>query len=138
MESKPQIKVETAIAVDLPKAWNCLTSPEHIIHWNFASDDWHCPEAENDLRPGGKFRYAMAAKDGSARFDFEGTYDRVSHLQEFHYTLGDGRQVAVELWEKDGLTHVRETFEAETVHSLELQQAGWQAILENFRRYVEG
>ena len=135
METK--ITVEAAVRAPVEKVWELWTSPGHIIKWNNASDDWHTPRAENDLRTGGKFLSRMEAKDGSIGFDFEGIYDEVKANNLIRYTLNDGRKVNV-VFESNGMeTKVTETFEAEDTNSLELQRNGWQAILDNFRNYAE-
>ena len=132
-----QITVQARIAADLERVWEFWTQPEHIVNWNFASDEWHCPAAENDLRTGGKFNYRMASRDGQMGFDFEGTYDEVIHQEKIIYSMPDARKVLI-TFEKDG-DHVivTETFDAENTHSAEMQKAGWQAILDNFKKLTE-
>jgi uncharacterized protein YndB with AHSA1/START domain len=134
---KNEITVQVVVNAPIDKVWSCFTEPNHIMNWNNASDDWHTPKAENDLRPGGAFDYRMEAKDGSFGFDFEGKYDEVAVSELIAYTIGDGRKVRVIFKEEAGQTHVVETFEAEAVNSLEKQRSGWQAILDNFKKYVE-
>lgn len=136
-EGKTTIVVEATVAAPLEKVWERWTQPEHVVHWNNASDDWHTPRAENDLRPGGTFNYRMEARDGSFGFDFNGTYDNVEKHQRIEYTMGDDRKVQVTFSSTDAGTFVMETFEAENTHSVEMQQQGWQAILNNFKKYVE-
>ncbi|MBI5915620.1 MAG: VOC family protein [Bacteroidetes bacterium] len=136
-DSKTIVTIETTVAAPIEKVWDCWTQPEHVVHWNHASDDWHSPHAENDLRTGGSFNYRMEAKDGSFGFDFGGTYDQVVENQRIEYTIGDGRKVQVSFSETDGGTHVMETFEAENMNSHEMQRGGWQAILDNFKKHVE-
>lgn len=135
--SANKITVQATVAVPAARAWLYFTQPQHVIHWNFASPDWHCPKAENDLQAGGKFSYHMAAKDGSFGFDFEGTYDEVIPEKKIVYTMSDGRQTMVTFETFGNQTTVTETFDAETENSLELQQNGWQAILNNFKSYTE-
>ncbi len=132
------ITVETTVNVPLEKVWNFWTSPEHIIQWNNASDDWHTTRAENVLRTGGKFLSRMEAKDGSAGFDFDGVYDEVKPNQLIAYTIGDGRKVRITFTGMGNTTKVVETFEAESENSIEMQRGGWQAILDNFKKYTEG
>lgn len=133
-----EITVSTIVNAPLERAWAAWTQPEHITQWNFASDDWHCPSAENELRVGGTFSSRMAAKDGSAEFDFQGTYTDVRHLERIDSELGDGRKVVVNFEAvSSDQTRVTETFEAEGTHSLEMQRDGWQAILESFKRHAE-
>ncbi|RYG41928.1 MAG: activator of HSP90 ATPase [Chitinophagaceae bacterium] len=131
------ITVSTTVNASLDTAWSFWTSPEHITNWNFASQDWHCPKAENDLRTGGTFSSTMAAKDGSMSFDFGGVYDEVIDLQKISYILGDGRQVTVLFEFSDGQTTITETFDPENQNPTEMQRSGWQAILDNFKLYVE-
>ena len=133
-----KITVETTIQAPVEKVWKYWTQPEHIINWSFASDDWHTPAAENDLREGGKFSSTMAAKDGSMSFDFGGVYTKVDEHKVIEYTLDDGRTVAITFSAEGGVTKIVETFEAETENAVEFQQAGWQAILNNFKKYTEG
>ncbi len=134
---KTQITVATTINAPVEKVWNLWTSPEAIIKWNNASDDWHTPKAENDLRVGGRFVYRMEAKDGSMGFDFGAAYDEVKTNELIAYTLGDGRKVTVTFTGSGNETTVTEIFDAEGTHSVEMQQTGWQAILDNFKKYVE-
>ncbi len=131
------ITVTTKVKGTINEVWDCWTNPEHIIHWNFASDDWHCPQAKNDLRVDGKFSYTMAAKDGSMSFDLEGTYIVVIIHQKIELTLADNRKVNVTFNKDDDHIIIVETFEPENVHSLEHQQYGWQCILDNFKKYTE-
>ncbi len=131
------ITVTTIVKGTISKVWDCWTNPEHIIHWNFASDDWHCPSAKNDLRVDGKFSYTMAAKDGSMSFDLEGTYTAVITHQKIEFTLADARKVNVAFNQNTDYIEIVETFEPEHVHSHEQQQFGWQCILDNFKKYTE-
>ncbi|MFA7285107.1 MAG: SRPBCC domain-containing protein [Candidatus Absconditabacterales bacterium] len=141
------ITVTTIIDKPIADVRNAWTQPEHITQWNFASDDWCCPTATNDVTEGGVFVWRMEAKDGSFGFDFTGQYDVVEPMSKLAYTMGEfkdyfvpaGRKAQV-LFEKigDNQTQVTEVFDAEEVHSLEMQQAGRQAILDNFKKHVEG
>lgn len=135
--SKPAITVETTVNAPIEKVWKVWNAPEHITKWATATDEWHTPRAENDLRVGGKFLSRMEAKDGSAGFDFVGTYDEVKQHQIIAYTMSDGRKVKVTFASTGTLVKIVETFEAETENSLELQREGWQAILNNFKKHVE-
>lgn len=131
------LQIQTEIQASLQEVWNCFTQPAHIIHWNFASDDWHCPNASNDLRVDGKFSYTMASKDGQYTFDFLGTYKQVNPMEFINYLLADGREVQVRFELKEGNVLVTEEFEPESQNPLEMQQQGWQAILNNFKKYTE-
>jgi uncharacterized protein YndB with AHSA1/START domain len=132
-----KITVKTTVHAPVEKVWEYWTEPEHITKWNNASDDWHTPLAENDLTVGGKFLTRMEAKDGSFGFDFAGVYDEVKLNEVIAYTLGDGRKVNITFKGQGNETEVIETFDAETTNPIEMQQAGWQAILDNFKKYVE-
>jgi uncharacterized protein YndB with AHSA1/START domain len=132
-----KITVETLVAAPIEKVWECWTEPWHIVKWNNASDDWHSPTAENDLRVGGKFKTRMESKDGAAGFDFEGTYTAVEENSKIEYALGDGRAVSVTFAPEGDGVRVTETFDPEHENPIEMQRGGWQAILESFRRYVE-
>jgi len=136
MESS-KIIVETTIHAPIEKIWICFTTPAHIMQWNSASSDWHTPKAENNLVVGGRFNYTMAAKDGSFSFDFLGVYDEIILHKRIAYTLGDGRKVTVDFKNMDQQTLITETFEAESQNDPARQKAGWQAILDNFKRYVQ-
>ena len=132
------ITVETNVHAPIEKVWDYFTNSKHIVQWNNASDDWHTPRAENDLRTGGNFLYRMEAKDGSFGFDFGGTYTSVEEHKYIEYTIGDGRKVKVSFNAvSNNQTHITENFEAENTHSLEMQRGGWQNILDNFKRYTE-
>ena len=137
MEIKNTITIETTVKAPVEKVWKTWTSPEDIIKWNNASDDWHTTKSENDLRAGGKFLARMEAKDGSAGFDFGGIYDEVKTNELIEYTIGDGRKVKVIFSANGDQTKVTETFETENMHSSEMQRTGWQAILDNFKKYTE-
>ena len=131
------ITVETLITAPIEKIWNYWTEPTHIKYWNFASDDWCAPRATNNLIAGGKFSFRMEAKDGSFGFDLEGVYDLVDIHKRIEYTLADGRKVKIEFTTQKGRCKVIESFEAESENSKELQRSGWQAILNNFKKYTE-
>lgn len=131
------ITVEATINASVEKVWKCWTDPSSITQWCQASEDWHAPSAENDLRTGGKFKTTMAAKDGSTSFDFEGIYSVVRPYSLIEYTLNDGRNVKIIFSPEGGGTRVTESFEAESIHPSEMQRAGWQAILNNFKKYTE-
>jgi uncharacterized protein YndB with AHSA1/START domain len=139
METKEKtvITVQDTINAPVAKVWEYWTKPAHIIKWNNASDDWHTPRAENDLRAGGSFVSRMEAKDGSIGFDFVGVYDEVRENEYIEYTIGDGRKVKVNFAGKGNTTEVVESFEAENTHSIEMQRGGWQAILDCFKKYTE-
>lgn len=137
-ENPVVLTVTTAVNASAEKTWGHFTQPEHIMQWNNASDDWHCPAASSDLRPGGNFSYTMAAKDGSFSFDFGGVFDEVKPFQKLTYTIADGRKVEVTFLEENGSCTVTEKFEAESMNSYDLQIGGWQAILNNFKKQVEG
>jgi len=139
METSNQTKVtvETVIQAPVEKVWTYWTEPVHITKWNQASEDWHAPRAENDLRVGGSFTTRMEAKDGSMGFDFGGVYDVVKRHEAIGYTMDDGRRVDIAFVAEGNATKVIETFDAESTHSVEMQQAGWQAILNNFKQYTE-
>ncbi|QQS30998.1 MAG: SRPBCC family protein [Sphingobacteriales bacterium] len=134
---KTVIKVTAFVKAPIEKVWLIWTSPEHILHWNAASEDWHTTVAENNLEIGGKYNYRMEAKDGSHGFDFSGTYTNVKLHQVIEYVLDDGREVSVIFESADGGINITETFEAENTFPVELQQAGWQAILNKFKSYTE-
>ena len=131
------VTVETNVGLPVQKVWELWSLPEHITKWNSASDDWHTPRAENDLRTGGKFTARMEAKDGSFGFDFGGVYDEVVDLQLIRYTMGDGRKVEVRFAEKNGNTSVVERFDPEQTNPVDMQRTGWQSILDNFKKYAE-
>lgn len=132
-----KITIETLVKADLNTVWAAWNNPDDIKQWNAASDDWHTTQSTVDLREGGKFSSRMEAKDGSAGFDFEGTYTRIVAQKILEYRLGDGRDVKVEFAEGADGVLVREAFETESQMDREHQRQGWQAILDNFARHVE-
>ncbi|MDO9554764.1 SRPBCC family protein [Rhodonellum sp.] len=132
-----RILIQATILADRQKVWDYYTLPEHITKWNFATDDWQCPMASNDMRVGGKYSARMEAKDGSFGFDFEGIYDEIKIGEKFTYTLGDGRKVTVAFQDLGDTTDVTINFDPESENSIDLQREGWQAILNNFKKYVE-
>ena len=131
------ITIDAHIINSMEKVWNFYTEPKHIVNWNFASYDRHCPEASNDLREGGTYFARMEAKDGSFGFDFTAIYDVVSLHDKLSYTLEDGRKVITLFSVEDGGIKVTTSFEAEDQNPLDMQKAGWQAILNNFKSYTE-
>ena len=133
-----KITISANVTANPEKVWQYWTQPKHIVNWNFASDDWHCPKSENDLRPGGKMNTRMEAKDGSFGFDFEAVYDEVIDRKKISYTMGDGRRAITVFEDLGNKTQITTTFDAEGTHPLEMQKNGWQAILDNFRKYTEG
>lgn len=140
METKEKINVTVESTVNAPveRVWNIWTEPKHVLNWNNASPDWHTPRAENDLRVGGSFLSRMEARDGSAGFDFEGTYTKVETNRVIEYVMPDDRRVRIVFNPKGKQTVVTESFDAETENSVEMQKGGWQSILDNFKNYVEG
>jgi uncharacterized protein YndB with AHSA1/START domain len=137
-QEKTVITVENTINAPVQKVWDYWTKPEHVTKWNHASDDWHSPWVKADLREGGTFTARMEAKDGSMGFDFGGVYDVLRQNEYIEYTIGDGRKVKVNFTPAGNQTKVTESFEAEDTHSIDLQRGGWQAILDNFKKYTEG
>lgn len=135
--AKAAITVEAIVKAPVSKVWAYWNDPQRITKWAFASDDWHAPHAENDLRPDGKFKTTMAAKDGSFSFDFEGVYTNVAEHQTIEYTIADGRKVTIWFIANGNETKVVETFEPESINPVEMQRGGWQAILNNFKTYTE-
>lgn len=132
-----KITIRATVLADKQKAWDYYTQAGHITKWNFANDDWQCPSASNDMQIGGKYFARMEAKDGSYGFDFEATYNEIVNYEKFVYTMTDGRQVSVNFESLGHQTIVTLTFDAETENSLEMQRNGWQAILDNYKRYIE-
>lgn len=134
-----QVKVEAIVNEPIEKVWDAYNKPEHITHWAFASDDWAAPRAEVDLRAGGRFLTRMEAKDGSAGFDFTGTYDEVVPMKKIAYTMDgdDKRTVVVDFEEMGNSTAISVLFDPENENPLEMQRAGWQGILDNFKKYTE-
>jgi len=139
MESteKKVISVQTRVNAPINKVWQYWISPEAILRWNMASDDWHTTYAKNDVRNGGKFNIRMEARDGSTGFDFYGVYENVIAQKQIIYKLGDGRKVQITFSPKKGKTEIVEVFEAEKTNPIQLQRDGWQAILDNFKKYTE-
>jgi len=132
-----QITVETVINEPVEKVWEYYNAPQHIRKWNHASADWHCPRASNDLRVNGTFTFRMEEKVGGEGFDFSGKYDAVELHEKIAYTMEDGRKVLISFEPLGNSTHMKIAFDPETQNTIELQQSGWQAILENFKTYVE-
>lgn len=132
-----QITIETTVAAPIEEVWRAWTTPEDIMQWNAASDDWHTTASTVDLRVGGAFSSRMEAKDGSFGFDFAGTYTNIIPHRLIEMEFG-GRRALVEFVPQDDKVVVRETFDAEDTHSIDQQREGWQAILDRFARHVEG
>ena len=131
------ITIEATTNAPVNDVWKYWTEPTHIKNWSFATDEWHCPHAENDLRVGGKFTTRMEAKDDSFGFDFSGTYTEVKPNKLISYTMSDGRKVDTEFSEQGDTTKIEQTFDAETENAIEMQKNGWQAILNSFKNYTD-
>ncbi len=131
------VTIKTTVNAPVEKVWKHWTSPEDVMQWNNASDDWHTTHSENDLRSGGSFLSRMESKDGQFGFDFGGTYEEVLDNERIVYVMSDGRKVDVRFEANANETHIIETFDAETENSIEMQRDGWQAILDNFKKYTE-
>lgn len=131
------ITVSTILKAPIYKVWEFWNQPSHIKNWYFASSDWYVPGVENSLEIGGGFKITMAAKDKSAIFDFEGTYLQIIDFKTINYTIADGRLVEIDFLEHQNFVTITQHFEPENENPLEMQQAGWQSILENFKQYVE-
>ena len=132
-----KITIPTLVAAPIERAWMVYTKPEYVTQWNHASEDWHCPRAENDLRVGGKFNYRMEAKDGSVGFDFEGTYTDVALYERIAYVMSDGRKVETLFREENGMTRVMVAFDPENENPIEMQRSGWQSILDGYTKYAK-
>lgn len=132
-----RIEISTIIDAPIEKVWKFWTTTEHIKNWNNASPDWHTPHAENDLRENGTFNFRMEAKDQSFGFDFSGKYTKIVDLKEIAYSLGDQRKVEILFNSKGNQTEIIENFEAENTNPIDMQRKGWQAILDNFKKYTE-
>lgn len=137
MNNLNPITISATVNATPEKVWQYWNLPEHVTQWNQATPDWHCPKASSDLRVGGKFSATMAAKDGSFSFDFEGTYTEVIPNQLLRYTMPDGRKVEVKFAGEGNATVITETFDPETQNPIEMQEAGWQMILNSFKNYAE-
>ncbi len=131
-----KITVDALVDADKKKVWKYYNDPLHILKWNFADPSWHCPSAENDMRVGGMYKARMEARDGSFGFDMEATYSEVSEGESFTYEFG-GREATVGFKDVNGQTKVTVSFDPETENPIDMQKAGWQAILNNFKQYTE-
>lgn len=134
--TQEKITIKVTVLAGKQKVWDYYTKPEHITKWNFADPSWHCPTATNDMKVGGRYIARMEAKDGSFGFDFDAVYTEINEGQNFTYEFG-GRFATVDFKETDGQTEVTITFDPETENSIDLQRQGWQAILDNFKKYTE-
>ena len=137
MDSRKKIMVQCITSAPVEKVWKYFSEPKHIVNWNFASDDWYCPQAENDLTTGGTFNYVMAEKNGTKQFEFKGTFTDIIPDKLIKYTIEDGREVTVVFSKQGYETEIILTFEAENNNTMDDQQSGWQAILNNFKAYCE-
>ena len=134
---KQFITVKTFINAPMEKVWRLWTEPQHIIRWNQPSADWHTTHVENDAVTGGKFLYAMRAKDGSDGFDFKGVYDEVIHSEKISYTLSDRRETTTLFAATGNGVTITEIFEPEKKTPLDVQEQFCASVLETFKRYVE-
>jgi uncharacterized protein YndB with AHSA1/START domain len=135
--NKTVIKVQTTVNAPIGVVWRKFTDPSEIKGWYFAHESWHTPKAVNDLNVGGKFLFRMEAKDGSFGFDFEGIYDEISQNEYIEYHIIDGRKVKINFTVQGSTTIIEESFEAESINPVDQQKQGWQAILDNFKKYTE-
>ncbi|WPY98535.1 SRPBCC domain-containing protein [Christiangramia sp. OXR-203] len=137
MASEGKIEIESKINAELDRVWEYWTKPEHITKWNKASKDWLCPNAENDLKEGGKFKYRMESEDGKVGFDFAGTYKEVREKEKLTYELEDGRNAEVTFSEEDGNVMIKEILDTEDDNPVDQQEQGWKSILQSFKAYTE-
>lgn len=135
--NKSPITIQTIVTAPISEVWDAWNDPERIKQWAFASDDWEATSAENDLRIGGELKVAMAAKDGSFGFDFGGIYTNIEEFSNIEFDMTDGRHVKTQFIESPEGVKIIESFDAESENSEDIQRAGWQAILDNFKKYVE-
>lgn len=133
-----KVKVEVEVSQTIDRVWQFWVEPSHIKKWNFAAESWECPEASNNLEVNGRFKVRMSAKDKSSGFDFEGTYTNIEKFKLIEYKMDDGREVRIEFEDLGSFVRVSEFFDPETVNSIDIQKQGWQAILDNFKKYCEG
>lgn len=136
-KEKTNITIEATVNAPVEKVWKIWNNPEDITKWSTPSPEWHTPRAEHELKAGGKFNFRMEARDGSFGFDFGGVYNVVKPNEQLDYTIGDGRKVFTTFSSQGKQTHIRQTFEAETINPVEMQRGGWQAILNSFKNYAE-
>lgn len=134
---KQQIEIERTVNKDVESVWSFYNQVQHIMKWNFTNNDWCCPKASNDLRVNGKLNSRMEAKDGSFGFDFKATYNKIDELKQLIYNISDGRMINIYFEDLGNTTKVKINFEAENSNSIEMQKGGWEAILNNFKKYVE-
>jgi len=132
-----KISVSATINADVKKVWDYYTKPEHVTKWNYADPSWQCPSASNDMRVGGKYSARMETKDGSFGFEFEAIYNEIAEGKSFTYTMPDSREVNVSFDGDGDNTAINVTFDAENQNPVEMQKNGWQAILDNFKKYTE-
>jgi uncharacterized protein YndB with AHSA1/START domain len=137
MTEKNFITVTVILKTTLEKAWEFFTNPAHVVKWYFASNDWHAPSSTNDLIVGGKFSTRMESKDGSMGFNFSGTYTEVELNKLLKIVLDDERLMNVNFTAEDEIVTIMEQFEPEYENDIDLQKNGWQAILNNFKKYIE-
>jgi uncharacterized protein YndB with AHSA1/START domain len=137
MNDDDPITIQTIVDAPVKTVWEYWTKPEHITGWAFASDDWEAPSAENDLREDGTFKTVMAAKDGSAGFDFAGIYTLIVDQKRIEYELDDGRQIRIAFKETPEGVRITETFDPENENPIDMQRSGWQSMLDNFKKYIE-
>jgi uncharacterized protein YndB with AHSA1/START domain len=137
-QTNQMITVSTNVHAPVAKVWRCWTDCSHITHWNFASDDWNCPKAAHDFREGGRFAYTMSADDESFSFDYSGQFTSIIPLEKIALLLDDGRKVEISFEKIGDETQVIESFDPEHENPMDMQRAGWQAILDNFKKHVEG
>ena len=137
MTTPTKITIQATVSAAAPRVWACWTEPAHITQWNFASPDWQCPSASNELVVGGKYVARMEAKDGSFGFDFEATYNEIVPQERLIYTMPDGRVVKTTFEAMGDATKVTTVFDAETQNAADMQRDGWQAILNNFKAHAE-
>jgi uncharacterized protein YndB with AHSA1/START domain len=88
------------------------------------------------MQIGGIYKVRMEAKDGSFGFDFEAIYTEIIEGKKFTYEFY-GRTITVQFDNLGNQTEVVVTFDPENENPIEIQQNGWQMILNNFKAYTE-
>ena len=133
------ITFEQVISASPERVFDAFITPDDLMQWHRASDDWTTPHAETDPQVGGRFNIGFGDPTGENSFDFTGSYTEIDRPNRLAYTIDDGRQSVIDFKDAgDGTTLVTWNFEPENNFPKDLQRDGWAAQLANLEKYIAG
>jgi uncharacterized protein YndB with AHSA1/START domain len=138
------VRIERTFAASAEDVFDAWTSPEVMRRWFHCAPDWSTPEAEVDLRVGGKVRVVMRKPDGTEA-EMHGEYtliDRPHRLVmtwTFHDEPSNEQLMELSFTESEGSTTVRLVNTGiSTDERRDAQDWGWRGCLDELDRVLAG